>query len=59
MASPAAPLPDPAPPSPDPQAIRACLTSALAAEFDSEWEIVLECAKQSKDLAGVHDLLDK
>jgi hypothetical protein len=59
MASPAAPLPDPAPPSPDPQAIRACLTSALAAEFDSEWEIVLERAKQSKDLAGVHDLLDK
>jgi uncharacterized protein DUF6247 len=59
MASPAAPLPDPAPPSPDPQAIRVCLTSALAAEFDSEWEIVLERAKQSKDLAGVHDLLDK
>ncbi|MGH3934593.1 MAG: DUF6247 family protein [Pseudonocardiaceae bacterium] len=61
MASPAAPLPDPAPapPPPDPQAIRGCLTSALAAEFDSEWEIVLEHAKQSKDLAGVHDLLTK
>jgi len=61
MASPAAPLPDPAPapPPPDPQAIRACLTPALAAEFDSEWEIVLERAKQSKDLAGVHDLLNK
>lgn len=61
MASPAAPLPGtvPTPPSPDPQAIRACLTSALAAEFDSEWEIVLERAKQSQDLAGVHDLLNK
>src|SRR6266545_7949362 len=59
MASPATPLPNPAPPPPDPQAIRACLTPALAAEFDSEWEIVLERAKQSKDLAGVYDLLTK
>lgn len=61
MASPAAPssAPAPAPPPPDPQAVRACLTPALAAEFDSEWEIVLERAKQSKDLAGVHDLLNK
>jgi hypothetical protein len=61
MASPAATLPpdhEPVPP-PDPQAIRACLTPSLAAEFDSEWEIVLERAKQSKDLAGVHDLLNK
>lgn len=24
-----------------------------------EWEIVLERAKQTKDLAGVHDLLNK
>jgi len=61
MASSAAPLPDPVPtpPPPDPQAIRACLTPGLAAEFDSEWDIVLERAKQSKDLAGVHDLLNK
>jgi|ERR1051326_5589467 len=61
MASPAAPSPDrePAPPPLDPQGIRACLTSALAAEFDNEWDIVLERAKQSKDLAGVHDLLNK
>jgi hypothetical protein len=59
MASPASPLPNPAPPPPDPQAIRGCLTSALAAEFDSEWDTVLERAKQSKDLAGVHDLLSK
>ena len=59
MASPATPLPDPGPPPPDPQAIRACLTSALAADFDSEWETVLERAKQSKDLGGVHDMLSK
>jgi hypothetical protein len=31
----------------------------VAAEFDREWEIVLERAKQTKDLAGVHDLLNK
>jgi len=31
----------------------------LAAEFDSEWELVLERAKRSKDLAGIHDLLGK
>ncbi|MGH3811317.1 MAG: DUF6247 family protein [Pseudonocardiaceae bacterium] len=38
---------------------RICPTSALAAEFDSEWAIVLERAKLSKDLAGVHDLLNR
>jgi hypothetical protein len=61
MASPATPVPDsaPSPPPPDPQAIRACLTSALADEFDSEWEIALESAKQSKNLAEVHELLSK
>jgi Family of unknown function (DUF6247) len=61
MASPAGSLPDPAPvaPPPDPQAIRACLSPVLAAEFDSEWEIVLERAKRSQELAGVHDLLAK
>lgn len=61
MASPAAPVPDPAPgpPPSDPRAIRASLTPALGAEFDREWDIVLERAKQSKDLAGVHDLLGK
>jgi uncharacterized protein DUF6247 len=61
MASPAAPLPDGAlvPPTTEPGAIRACLTPDVAAEFDREWEIVLERAKQTKDLAGVHDLLNK
>jgi len=60
MVSPAA-LPDPAPGSPpaDPQAIRTCLTPVLAAEFDSEWDLALERAKRSKDLAGVHEMLGK
>lgn len=48
----------PLPPLPDPQAIRACLSPVLAAEFDSEWDIVLD-AKRSQELAGVHDLLTK
>ncbi|MGH3908730.1 MAG: DUF6247 family protein [Pseudonocardiaceae bacterium] len=61
MASPAASVPNPAPgpPPSDPQAIRAALPPALVAEFDREWDLVLERAKQSKDLAGVHDLLSK
>lgn len=59
----ASPLPQPAdpasarPPAADPQAIRACLPPEVAAVFDTEWEGVLEAAKQSKDLAGVRDLL--
>lgn len=62
MASPAAALPpdrEPVPPPPDPVAIRACLTPDVAAEFDAEWDIVLDQAKQSKDLAPVHALLAK
>lgn len=62
MASPATALPpdhEPVPPPPDPQAIRACLTPDVAAAFDAEWEIVLDEAKQAKDLAPVHDLLHK
>lgn len=61
----ASPVPQPAgpgvvpvrPPDADPVAIRACLTPDVAAVFDAEWEFVLEEAKQSKDLAGVRDLL--
>lgn len=60
MASSAAlPNPAPVPPPADPQAIRACLTPTLVAEFDREWDIVLERAKQAKDLASVHALLNK
>jgi Family of unknown function (DUF6247) len=46
-------------PEADPVAIRECLTPDVAAVFDAEWEFVLEAAKQSKDLAGVRDLLAK
>lgn len=49
----------PVPPPADPQAIRACLTPRVAAEFDAEWDIVLERAKQAKDLAPIRALLDK
>jgi hypothetical protein len=35
------------------------LTPQVAAVFDDEWEDVLEAAKQSKNLAGVHELLGK
>lgn len=57
----AATRPDPAPVSPpaEPQAIRACLTPTLAAEFDREWEIVLDRVKRSRDLADLHELLNK
>jgi hypothetical protein len=47
------------PPAAEPQAIRACLTPSLVAEFDSEWELVLEQAKQTKDLVAIHSLLNK
>ncbi|MGH3624369.1 MAG: DUF6247 family protein [Sciscionella sp.] len=61
MASPAAPLSgsEPVAPAADPVAIRGCLTPDVAAEFDREWEIVLDRAKQTKDLTPVHDLLAK
>src|SRR5882757_5002227 len=60
MAS-AAPSPDrgPVAPAADPVEIRACLPPQLVGEFDAEWVIVLEKAKSSRDLAGVHSLLHK
>jgi hypothetical protein len=58
MASPAA-VPDPRVPLADPKAIRACLTPTLAAEFDHEWNIVLDRVKQSQDLTDLHELLAK
>lgn len=58
MASPAA-VPDPRVPPVDPQAIRACLTPTLAAEFDHEWDIVLDRVKRSQDLTDLHELLAK
>ena len=61
----ASPLPQPAepgrsdvrPPEADPTAIRSRLSADVAAEFDREWEQVLEEAKKSKSLAGIRDLL--
>ena len=50
---------EPVAPSPDPQAIRACLTELVAAEFDREWDVVLEEAKAAKDCSKVPDLLAK
>lgn len=50
---------EPTPPAADPVAIRACLSPRLVAEFDAEWERTLEQAKASKDLVGVHKLLNK
>jgi hypothetical protein len=46
-------------PAADPVEIRACLPQLLVGEFDAEWDIVLERAKSSRDLAGVHSLLHK
>jgi hypothetical protein len=47
------------PPPADPKAIRACLTPSLAAEFDREWDSVLEAAKQGKDMVPIQSLLTK
>lgn len=62
MAPPAEPIRsegEPSAPSADPAVVRACLTPALAAEFDREWELVLDRARASKDLADVRALLAK
>lgn len=60
MASPSAvPAGSAGPPPAEPRAIRACLTPTLAAEFDHEWEVVLDRVKESKDLTNLHDLLNK
>jgi len=40
-------------------AIRASLTTTLLAVFDQEWAVALEDAKASKDLAGIHALLQQ
>jgi uncharacterized protein HemY len=55
----ASPDPSAEAPAADPRAIRASLPSALAAEFDREWELVLEQAKLDKDLGPIRSLLVK
>ena len=65
MATPAVPPGEPGlvgpvrPPAADPAEIRACLSAEVAGVFDAEWETVLDAAKRSKELAGIHDLLAK
>jgi hypothetical protein len=44
-------------PAADPAAIRACLPTAVAAEFDRNWEAVMDRAKAEQDLTLVHDFL--
>ena len=46
-------------PAADPVVIRAALPPTLVAEFDQEWNIVLDHAKQSHDLNSVFGLLTK
>ena len=53
------PHPRPEPPTADPQVIRACLPAELTAEFDREWELVLDRVKQSRDLDDLHSWLTK
>lgn len=58
----AAPHSDPANtpvPAAEPQALRAALTPELRAEFDREWDLVLEQAKESHTLEDIHALLNK
>lgn len=60
----AAPAPHPDPTGPvvppaDPAALRASLTPSLRVVFDREWDSVMNRAKDTKSLTGVHDLLTK
>jgi hypothetical protein len=61
VASPATPPPQgrPTPPPLEPKAIRACLTPDDAAEFDREWDVVLDTARREQDLEPVQRLLRK
>jgi hypothetical protein len=55
----ATPDPDAGVPATDPRAIRASLPQALVAEFDVEWDVVLEQAKHDMDLVPIRSLLTK
>jgi hypothetical protein len=55
----AAPVP-PRPPIPsDPESIRATLTATLRGEFDREWELVLDQAKESRQIGPILGLVNK
>lgn len=43
----------------DPRVIRRALTPILAAEFDREWDLVVERTRKSMDLDEIYALLDK
>ncbi|MFI6210934.1 DUF6247 family protein [Nocardia brasiliensis] len=49
----------PSTPAAEPKALRATLTPELRAEFDREWDLVLERAKKSHTLEEIHALLNK
>ncbi len=55
----AAPVPPRQPVPSDPESIRAALTATLRSEFDREWDLVLDKAKELKQLGPIHDLLNK
>jgi hypothetical protein len=49
--------PRPAPPPADPKALRACLPADLVAEFEHEWNLVLDSLKTSMDLGEMYSLI--
>jgi len=53
----ARPDPQPRVPDADPAAIRACLPPDVAAEFDSNWNAMMDRAKVEQDLTLLHDFL--
>ncbi len=58
MAMPSSERP-PVTPGSDPRVIRRALPPLLAAEFDREWDLVVERTKKSMDLDEVYALLNK
>lgn len=52
-------LPGSSAPTTEPKALRAALSPELRAEFDREWDLVLEQAKKSHTLEEIHALLNK
>ncbi|MFJ4650464.1 DUF6247 family protein [Nocardia sp. NPDC088792] len=53
----AVPGPRPYVPDAEPSAIRACLPSDVAAEFDRNWNAMMDRAKSNQDVTVVHRFL--
>lgn len=53
----AVPEPRPRVPDADPAAIRAVLPPEVAAEFDRNWDAMMDQAKQSQDITLIHSFL--